>query len=197
MKFATLCDFPINLPSIDGQRKIVRNLDKVKGIIELWRKELQLLDTLIKARFVEMFGDPVANPKGWEKRILPEEAEIRIGPFGSLLHKEDYITGGHALINPSHIIDGRIAPDNDLTLADDKYEELAPYHLIAGDVIMGRRGEMGKCAVVDRPGLLCGTGSFLNMTQQIAVNDFSRLRKNFIEHHHIIWLSEIKTVVNF
>ena len=123
------------------------------------------LRTLIKARFVEMFGDPVVNPKGWEKRPLSEEAEIRIGPFGSLLHKEDYITGGHALINPSHIIDGRITPDNDLTLTDDKYEELAPYHLIEGDVVMGRRGEMGRCAVVDRPGLLCGTGSLLIRTK--------------------------------
>ncbi|MBO5535038.1 MAG: restriction endonuclease subunit S, partial [Clostridia bacterium] len=116
-------------------------------------------------RFVEMFGDPVSNPKGWEKRPLSEEAEIRIGPFGSLLHKEDYISDGHALINPSHIINGRIAPDNDLTLTDDKYEELAPYHLIVGDVVMGRRGEMGRCAVVDRPGLLCGTGSLLIRTK--------------------------------
>ncbi|WP_026503996.1 restriction endonuclease subunit S [Butyrivibrio sp. NC3005] len=87
------------------------------------------------------------------------EAEIKIGPFGSLLHKEDYITGGHALINPSHIIEGKIAPENDLTISDEKYAELVAYQLKEGDVVMGRRGEMGRCAVVDRPGLLCGTGS--------------------------------------
>ena len=152
-------------PSITQQETIVGILDKVSAVIQYRQRQLRTLDTLIKARFVEMFGDPVANPKGWEKRPLSEEAEIRIGPFGSLLHKEDYISSGHALINPSHIINGRIVPDNDLTLTDDKYEELAPYHLLVGDVVMGRRGEMGRCAVVDRPGLLCGTGSLLIRTK--------------------------------
>ena len=66
------------------------------------------LEVLIKSRFVEMFGNPVNNPKGWEKRRLADEADIRIGPFGSLLHKEDYISGGHVLVNPSHIVDGKI-----------------------------------------------------------------------------------------
>ena len=93
--------------------------------------------------------------------VLSDEAEIKIGPFGSLLHREDYITGGHALINPSHIVEGQLAPDNDLTISDDKYAELIAYQLKEGDVVMGRRGEMGRCAVVDRPGLLCGTGSLL------------------------------------
>ena len=147
------------------QTEIASRLKALKKIIESRQRQLRTLDTLIKARFVEMFGDPVANPKGWEKRALSDEAEIRIGPFGSLLHKEDYITGGHALINPSHIVDGKISPDTDLTLTDEKYEELAPYHLIEGDVVMGRRGEMGRCAVVDRPGLLCGTGSLLIRTK--------------------------------
>ena len=151
----------IPLRPINEQKEIIEKMDKIQLLIELRSKQLIQLDTLIKARFVEMFGDPVTNPKGWEKRALSDEAEIRIGPFGSLLHKEDYITGGHALINPSHIVDGRISPDTDLTLTDEKFEELAPYHLIEGDVVMGRRGEMGRCAVVDRPGLLCGTGSLL------------------------------------
>ena len=125
-----------------------------------------------KARFVEMFGDPVANPKGWVKKALSDEAEIRIGPFGSLLHKEDYVLGGHALVNPSHIIDGQIVPDNELTVSDTKYAELSPYHLFPGDVVMGRRGEMGRCAVVEEPGLLCGTGSLLIRTHGDLSADF-------------------------
>ena len=157
----TLLSLPVPVPSMERQREIASTIARLKELIELRQRQLRTLDTLIKARFVEMFGDPVTNPKGWEKRALSDEAEIRIGPFGSLLHKEDYITGGHALINPSHIVDGRISPDTDLTLTDEKFEELAPYHLIEGDVVMGRRGEMGRCAVVDRPGLLCGTGSLL------------------------------------
>ena len=146
------------------QKQICEHLDIIAGVIRLRQQELQKLDELIKARFVELFGDPVSNPKGWEKKALSEEAEIKIGPFGSLLHKEDYITGGHALVNPSHIVDGKIAPDDKLTISDEKYDELSAYHLRTGDVVMGRRGEMGRCAVVEQPGLLCGTGSLLIRT---------------------------------
>ena len=143
------------------QENIVEKLDKIQIIIEKQQLELKALDELIKARFVEMFGDPVSNPKNWKKKALSDEAEIKIGPFGSLLHKEDYIVGGHALINPSHIIDGKVVPDYSLTVSDEKYEELSTYHLHKGDVVMGRRGEMGRCAVVEQKGLLCGTGSLL------------------------------------
>ena len=92
---------------------------------------------------------------------LSEMAEIRIGPFGTLLHKEDYISGGHALVNPSHIVDGKICVDTNLSVSDEKYEELAAYHLSVGDIVLGRRGEMGRCAVVYEEGLLCGTGSLI------------------------------------
>lgn len=154
----------INVPDIKEQEDVVRVLEKTSALMGLRKKELELLDELIKARFVELFGDPVSNPKRWEKKALSDEAEIKIGPFGSLLHKEDYITGGHALVNPSHIVDGKIALDDKLTVSDEKYGELSAYHLQIGDVVMGRRGEMGRCAVVEQVGLLCGTGSLLIRT---------------------------------
>ena len=92
---------------------------------------------------------------------IDEVAEIKIGPFGSLLHKEDYIQSGHALINPSHIADSKIVPDPQLTISDDKYEELSAYALHVNDIVLGRRGEMGRCAVVQHEGYLCGTGSMI------------------------------------
>jgi len=118
-----------------------------------------LLD--FKSRFIEMFGDPVRNDKGWPLVPLASLAEIKIGPFGSLLHKEDYVRGGHALVNPSHIIDGQIVTDDDLTVSETKYAEMEAYHLRKGDIVLGRRGEMGRCAVVYNDGLLCGTGSLI------------------------------------
>ena len=69
-----------------------------------------------------MFGDPIINPHNWSKVPLGELAEIKIGPFGSLLHKEDYINNGHALVNPSHIKEDKIIVDNSLTVSDEKYE---------------------------------------------------------------------------
>ena len=65
LKLAMLYEFPIEIPVIAEQRKIVDRLDRVKRLIELREKELQSLDELIKARFVEMFGDFKINPKGW------------------------------------------------------------------------------------------------------------------------------------
>ena len=103
----------------------------------------------------------MTNEKQWPVVPLNSVADIRIGPFGSLLHKEDYIAGGHALVNPSHIIDGKIVPDDNLTVSDEKYESLSAYKLEIGDIVLGRRGEMGRCAVVEESGYLCGTGSMI------------------------------------
>lgn len=169
---ATLSTIKIQLHEYDNQLEIVNMLNRVSSSIDFRKQQLTKLDELIKARFVEMFGDPVNNPLHWKKVKLSELADIKIGPFGSLLHKEDYVTGGHPLVNPSHIIDGKIIVDNDLTLTDEKYSELISYHLKKDDIVLGRRGEMGRCAVVDREGLLCGTGSLLLRPTGVVTADY-------------------------
>ena len=167
-----LLKIEITLPSLEIQEKIVNRLLKIEEVIQARQQQLQKLDELVKARFVELFGDPISNPHGFDKVDLSELADIKIGPFGSLLHKEDYIEGGYALLNPSHIIDGKIAPDSKLTVSREKYEELSAYRLKAGDVVMGRRGEMGRCAVVPCDGYLCGTGSLLIRTKGDVTADY-------------------------
>ena len=162
--------FPIS--SMEVQQTVADILDKANELIALRKEQLAKLDELVKARFVELFGDPISNPHGFDKVDLSELADIKIGPFGSLLHKEDYIEGGYALLNPSHIIDGKIAPDSKLTVSREKYEELSAYRLKAGDVVMGRRGEMGRCAVVPCDGYLCGTGSLLIRTKGDVTADY-------------------------
>ena len=122
---------------------------------------LASLDTLVKSRFVEMFGDPVGNDSVWPQKRIKDFCELGIGPFGSSLHKQDYIEGGHALVNPSHIVDGSIVPSANLTISDEKYAQMDSYHLEIGDVVLGRRGEIGRCAVVYEQGYLCGTGSMI------------------------------------
>ena len=161
-----------NLDNIEKQLEIIDALGRCKKVIEARKQELVELDRLTKARFVEMFGDPVSNPYGYDKVALSDLADIKIGPFGSLLHKEDYIDGGHPLLNPSHIVDGKVSPDDKLTISDEKYEELSAYQLKTGDVVMGRRGEMGRCAVVPKDGFLCGTGSMLIRTKGEVTADY-------------------------
>ena len=71
-----------NLDSVDKQRKIVDVLGKCESVIESRKNELQLLDNLIKARFVELFGDPVSNSYGLPEATLPE-----LGEFGRGISK--------------------------------------------------------------------------------------------------------------
>lgn len=172
IKLGNLADALIPLPGIEKQAEIVDCLETCNVIIDRIQQQLTKLDELVKSRFVEMFGDPVSNPHGFEQVALSQLAEIKIGPFGSLLHKEDYIEGGHPLLNPSHISEGRIVPDDKLTVSDSKYAEMEAYHLHTGDIVMGRRGEMGRCAVVPDEGYLCGTGSLLIRTKGEVTADY-------------------------
>ena len=172
IKLGNLTDAVLDLPSLSKQREVICALDLYNQIVDKRKEQLTLLDQLVKSRFIEMFGDPVSNPMGWEKVPLKDLAEIKIGPFGSLLHKEDYIEDGHPLVNPSHIVDGKIIYDHKLTISDDKYQELRQYQLRNGDVVLGRRGEMGRCAVVYSDDLLCGTGSLIIRSKGQVTADY-------------------------
>lgn len=89
--------------------------------------------------------------------------KIQIGPFGTQLHKSDYIEGGIPLLNPQHIKHQKVFPDYNLTVPRIKYDELQNYVLRKGDIILGRRGEMGRSSPIRQreDGWLCGTGSVL------------------------------------
>ena len=169
-----LAKIEIRVPPLSEQGVLTEKLRYLTQLIADKRKQLELFDEVIKSRFIEMFGDVKNNDRNWPMATMGDVAEIKIGPFGTLLHKEDYIVGGHALVNPSHIVDGKISVDISLTISDEKYEELSAYHLKIDDIVLGRRGEMGRCAVVKEEGLLCGTGSLI-----IRPND--RLKPYFLQ----------------
>ncbi len=102
-------------------------------------------------------------PEGWEVGSLGEHASFRTGPFGSALHKSDYVNDGIPVINPMHIIDGRLAPTSAMSITEEAAQQLADFRLKAGEIIIGRRGDMGRCAVIQegQSGWLCGTGSMI------------------------------------
>ena len=151
----------VSLPSLSEQKASAAVFRKHGQLVEQYERMLEMLDELVKSRFVEMFGDPIDESSPWPKLAIKDFCTLKIGPFGSSLHKQDYITGGHPLVNPSHIADGKIVPANDLTISEEKYQEMEAYHLEPGDVVLGRRGEIGRCAVVYSSGYLCGTGSMI------------------------------------
>ena len=72
IKLGNLTEALIELPKIEDQRTIVDILNKSKRILSYHQQQLQKLDDLVKARFVELFGDPISNPMNWNKRTLKE-----------------------------------------------------------------------------------------------------------------------------
>jgi len=112
----------------------------------------------------------------WPMVSLGEVVGLRTGPFGSALHQNDYVAGGVPLINPTHIRDGRFSPDSAVAVGPEKFRELQEFSVEVGDILMGRRGEMGRCAVVTgaQRGWLCGTGS-------IIVRPTTKIDSNFLQ----------------
>ena len=78
--FKWLKEVKINYPEIQKQSKIVSTLDKLQSIITLRKQQLAKLDELVKARFVEMFGEPIRNPKGWDTATIGDiVTEVKYG----------------------------------------------------------------------------------------------------------------------
>lgn len=186
IKLSRIQGIELRLPSPEKGVRQVQALERIESQIGQARALLIYLNSLVKSRFIEMFGDPCDPGSSSAKNRIDSFCELRIGPFGSALHKEDYITGGHPLVNPSHIIGGAIRPDENLTIDDGKYESLAAYHLLPGDVVLGRRGEIGRCAVVKTDGLICGTGSMIIRPGQKVRSDYLQRVVSFPSFSHAL-----------
>ena len=106
---------------------------------------------------------PFEIPNGWAWARLRSLLNLFItGPFGSSLHKSDYVSSGTPLINPMNIVNERIQANPQMLVSQDTVSRLSVFKVLEGDIVIARRGEMGRCAVVDssQNGWLCGTGSF-------------------------------------
>ena len=109
LKFSILKDFPINLPSAEEQEQIVATLDGIEHLIALRKEELDSLDELVKSRFIELFGDPKSNPKGYTKKQLGETCKVITGNTPSRAVAEYY--GDHIeWIKTDNIVSGLLNP---------------------------------------------------------------------------------------
>ena len=131
---------------------------------------------------------PFELPEGWEWARFSEYAvDIGTGPFGSMIHRSDYVENGVPLINPSHMIDDQIVPDAKVSVSKEMAKKLETYALAKGDIVMARRGEVGRIALVAQheAGWLCGTGSFVLRFSEHVFRDYLKLvfRCDFVRRY--------------
>ena len=145
---ATLSEIEVEICSIEKQRQIVNILDKIMSAVDGRKQELQLLDELIKARFVEMFGDPVKNPKGWEVVTIGDiVTEVRYGT------SKPAVEGGkYPYLRMNNLTADGHLDLNDLKYIDIPDDEIEKCVVRKGDVLFNRTNSIelvGKTVVFD------------------------------------------------
>jgi len=118
---------------------------------------------------------PFDIPDSWAWcRLRTVLQQASTGPFGSMLHKDDYTSEGVPIINPADIKAGRISSAKIKKVSIVTAQRLSSYMLHFGDVIIGRRGEMGRSASIEmqQEGWLCGTGCFYVTPISVLSSDY-------------------------
>lgn len=187
----------IGCPDSAGLENIVAFLDhetakidalivKQQRLIELLKEKRQAVishavtkglnpNAPMKDSGVEWLGEVPAH---WVVTQLKfNTLEMQTGPFGSQLHAEDYVDDGIPLVNPAHMVEGKIVPDPQVTVDEQTWQRLSRHGLKSGELIFARRGELGRCAVVTKveEGWLCGTGSLKAKLSDRLIPEYSYL----------------------
>ena len=142
----------IQLVDEKERREIITILNELNMLISLRKQQLFKLDELVKARFVEMFGDPINNPMKWivskiEDIAAQEKNALKAGPFGSALKKEFYVKSGYKIYGQEQVICGD-ASFGDYYIDEEKYKELKNCAVQAGDILISLVGTYGKTLIM-------------------------------------------------
>lgn len=131
--------------SIDEQNKIVEVLDKAQSLIDKKREQIELLDELVKSRFVEMFGDPVLNTKEWEVKKVIDVCECMVPGRD----KPKSFTGDIPWITIDDLKINRVTykSKSGLGLTDDEIKEVKRKKIPKGSVLMSCVGNLGICSI--------------------------------------------------
>jgi type I restriction enzyme S subunit len=142
---------PIPLPALDEQRRIVDLLSRAEGIVRLRRQAQQKAAALIPAIFVDMFGDPATNPKGWPRMALGDL--IASGPTNGLYKHKSAYGSGTPILRIDAFYDGRVTDLAALKRVQVEPDEQRRFALAAGDIIVNRVNSpeyLGKSALVPK-----------------------------------------------
>lgn len=151
IKAADLDNLKILLPSESIQNKIAKRLDKCVKIINNQRKALEKYDILIKSRFIEMFGDPVLNPKKWNiEKLKTLTSKIGSGatPKGG---RESYISEGISLVRSMNVYKGYFEYEGLAHITEDQARELDNVTLQENDVLINITGaSVARCCILPK-----------------------------------------------
>ena len=136
--------------SIDKQNNIVKVLDKAQELIDKRREQIEDLDKLIKSQFIEMFGDPVSNPKGWKCDELKNVTlKITDGKHGDCENEEN---SGYYFISAKDINDRKICTENSRQITKNDFDETNKRTMLqSGDIVIVNTGAtIGKTAIATK-----------------------------------------------
>jgi len=153
------------IPPLPEQQRIVALLDETFAALTKVHANAERNQVNAREVFEAALAKMYENAgEHWEEKNLGDIAsQMQTGPFGSTLHKSDYVENGIPVINPQNLVDGRIVPLQKMMVSQKTKERLSRYILQEKDIVLARRGEMGRCAIVEKEqaGWLCGSGSFV------------------------------------
>ena len=149
---ASVRDYYIELPSLEVQGKITERINKVVQIIDKRKQELEQLDLLIKARFVEMFGDPLVNPMNWDIVNISEVVKGKVSN-GFFAKRDDYIDDGNvSVMGVAYIVNRMYSQWTDLPRTNGTDKDIEKYEVQYGDMLFCRSSlvaeGIGKASIV-------------------------------------------------
>ena len=141
---------PIPVPPIAEQEKIVAELDCLSGIIEKKKQQLKELDNLAQSIFYEMFGDPVENDKGWEKKRLDEIGKVITGNTPSTKDESNYSSADYCFVKPSDIAKDSISYISNTEFYVSEKAYINSRQLPKGSVLTTCIGIIGKVGILQK-----------------------------------------------
>jgi type I restriction enzyme S subunit len=147
-------ELQIPLPELPEQRRIAGILDRAGHIRRKRERALSLTDEFLRSAFVEMFGDPVVNPKGFlldqiRNHLSKSRAGAQSGPFGSSLKKHEYVNFGVPVWGVDNVQQNQFVADAKLFITKDKFEQLQRYSVLSGDILISRAGTVGRMCIAE------------------------------------------------
>ena len=148
-----LGSFDVPLPPLPEQKRIAAILDKADAIRRKRQQAIQLADEFLRATFLDMFGDPVTNPKGWPEKLVGEllastPDAIRTGPFGSQLRHSEFSEEGEVpVLGIDNVVTNSFRWAKPRYLSGDRFSQFRRYTVFPEDVLITIMGTTGRVAV--------------------------------------------------